>query len=109
MHPCTAVCDMSGWRRSLLACLADTARCRACHLLTEAGMAPCKRLWGLGSGEHDCCCRPSTAAAQVARVLLPALLAIVQRPAESEAGVRRRALGIAHSLTVVLATLQACA
>ena len=46
-------------------------------------------------------------ALQVARVLLPALLAIVERPAEFEAGVRRRALGIAHGLAVMLATLQA--
>lgn len=43
---------------------------------------------------------------QVAQLLLPALLAVVERPGEFEAGVRRRALGIAHSMAAMLATVR---
>ena len=44
--------------------------------------------------------------AQVAQLLLPALLAVVERPGEFEPGVRRRALGIAHSMAAMLATVR---
>ena len=43
---------------------------------------------------------------QVARVLFPALLAIVNSPSEYGATVRRRALQIAHSMAVMLAGIQ---
>lgn len=43
---------------------------------------------------------------QVAQVLFPALLAIVNTPAEYGATVRRRALQIAHSMAVMLAGIQ---
>ncbi|BDA48104.1 Importin-9 [Coccomyxa sp. Obi] len=43
---------------------------------------------------------------QVAQVLFPALLAIVNSPAEYGATVRRRALQIAHSMAVMLAGIQ---
>lgn len=43
---------------------------------------------------------------QVAQVLFPALLAIVNSPAEYGATVRRRALQIAHSMAIMLAGIQ---
>ena len=42
----------------------------------------------------------------MAQLLLPGLLAVVERPDEFGAGVRRRALGIAHSMAVMLATVR---